>query len=159
MPAMILYNCNDNRKTINKTLGTPTVIQTITPYEPVSDLEGYVIVNYNADYMDMNYAAYLNSKYFIEDRELLTGGKMKLHLRMDVLETFKTDILACPAISERSNSGNPYISDPMIPTQSYKLYKTYYFKNAGNVISQFSYTSGAGGSSTWDPQYVLITVG
>lgn len=147
MPAMILYNVSDNPKKLNKTLGNGTEIQTITPYEPVSDLEGYVIVNYNADYMLKNYAAYLNDYYFITDRELLTGGKMKLHLRMDVLMSFQTDIKNCPCVvsrSEEPNLQNSYIVDNLRNTYAKR-----------EVISKVIGTLDYANVST----YTLITTG
>ena len=142
MPAMILYNVSDNPKKLNKTLGNGTEIQTITPYEPVSDLEGYVIVNYNADYMLKNYAAYLNDYYFITDRELLTGGKMKLHLRMDVLMSFQTYIKNCDCVFERSeNLFNSYIVDEKQPPSD-------------TMTSNITL-----GSFEWDDTLTFITVG
>lgn len=153
MPAMILYNCSDNRKNLNKTLTGGTQIETVKPYEPVSDLDGYVILDYNADYMNYNYAAYLNQFYFIEDRELLPGGKIKLKLHMDVLMSFQTDIRNCPAIAARSTIGNPYINDSMVPTQSYKLVKTYGFGDGG-----FTYWSPISGGA-WNVVYLAVTAG
>lgn len=142
MPAMILYNVSDNPKKLNKTLGNGTEIQTITPYEPVSDLEGYVIVNYNADYMLKNYAEYLNDYYFITDRELLTGGKMKLHLRMDVLMSFKTGIVNCDCVLDRATDNyNAYIIDELRPTGQ-------------PMVSNISL-----GKFVWNENIYLMTVG
>lgn len=114
MPAMILYNTISNPKALNKDLTNIIQIETIKPYEPVSDLEGYVIIDYNSDYENMNYAAYDNDFYFITDREKMIGGKMKLYLRMDVLMSFKTGIVNCPIVvlrSEVTSKHNAYIQD------------------------------------------------
>lgn len=147
MPAMILYNTTSNPKALNKDLTNGTNIETIHPYEPVSDLEGYVIVNYNSTYEDMNYAAYDNDFYFIVDREKMIGGKMKLYLRMDVLMSFSTGIVNCPIVvlrSEVTSKHNAYIQDGLRVTYADREMDTF----------------AIGDLTTQDPDsYILITVG
>jgi hypothetical protein len=164
MPLTLkLYQCTDERKKINKNINDENVAKTInnvTPYEALSDLEGYVIIDYDADVFDLNYAKLENSYYFITDRERLIGNKMKLYLKMDALFTYKTDVLRCPAIAERSNVGNPYIIDPELPLNGYKLYRTFGFKKTpGSTYGSFNYNTGSGGTQIWNPQYILVTVG
>ena len=135
MPAMILYNTTSNPKALNKDLTNSITIETIHPYEPVSDLEGYVIVNYNSNYENMNYAAYDNDFYFITDREKMIGGKMKLYLRMDVLMSFSTDIVNCPIVvlrSEVASKHNAYIQDGLRVTYADREVDTF---NIGDLTS------------------------
>lgn len=142
MPDMILYNTTSNPKALNKDLTNSIEIQTINPYEPVSDLEGYVIVNYNSNYENMNYAKYDNDYYFIVDREKMIGGKMKLYLRMDVLMSFQTGIKNCDCVFERSeNLFNNYIVDEKQPTSD-------------TMTSNITL-----GSFEWDDTLTFITVG
>jgi hypothetical protein len=128
MPAMILYNTTSNPKALNKDLTNSIQIETIKPYEPVSDLEGYVIVDYNSAYENMNYAAYDNDYYFITDREKIIGGKMKLYLRMDVLMSFRNDIVNCPIVALRSeiaSKHNAYIQDGLRVTYANREMDTF----------------------------------
>jgi hypothetical protein len=142
MPAMILYNTTSNPKALNKDLTNGTNIETIKPYEPVSDLEGYVIVNYNSAYENMNYAAYDNDFYFITDREKMIGGKMKLYLRMDVLRSFKDNIVNCDCVLDRATDNyNAYIVDELRP------------------VGQTMVSNKRLGGFTWDANMLLITVG
>lgn len=147
MPAMILYNTISNPKSLTKDLTNSITIETINPYEPVSDLEGYVIVNYNSAYENMNYAAYDNDFYFIVDREKMIGGKMKLYLRMDVLMSFSTDIVNCPIVvlrSEVTSKHNAYIQDGLRVTYADRKVVTY---PIGDLTAQDEYS------------YILVTVG
>ena len=102
MPGMTLYNTKSNPKALTKDLTGGIQIQTLNPYEALSDLDGYVIVEYNANYENINYAAYDGDYYFVTDREKLIGGKLKLYMHMDVLMSYKTDIESCPMVALRS---------------------------------------------------------
>jgi hypothetical protein len=148
---LIIYDCSSNKNTVDKVLTSPITISNVKPYEPLDELEGYIIIDYTPDkdgYRTKNYAEYLGNYYFITDRELLIGGKMKLRLRMDVLMSFSASIKNCPAIASRSTIGNPYIFDPMIPTQSYEIVKTY----------DFGFEFQHNGTAT-DYCYVMVTFG
>ena len=132
MPGMTLYNTQSNPKALTKNLTGGIQIQTINPYEALSDLEGYVIVAYNADYENMNYAAYDGDYYFVTDREKLIGGKLKLYMRMDVLMSFKTGIEKCPMValrSEMTTKHNAYIQDGLRVTYEDRETVTYKLGN------------------------------
>ena len=118
------YNNTDNPKTVNKTLSeTPTHTATITPYQPLSELTGTIILAYNSALDSANYCSFGSKYYFITDRILLTGGKIQLTLRVDVLMTYKTAIKNCPAIlarTETKEAQDIYIADPDYPIEQYK---------------------------------------
>lgn len=119
-----------------------------TPYERVSNLEGYIIVDYNADFLGANYCKFLGKSYFISDRELMTGQKMRIYTEVDVLNSFNTDILKCPAISERSSIGDKYISDSMLSRKSWENVKNY-------VLGEFTYNV----NGVFSPDLIVYTVG
>lgn len=101
------YNNTDNPKTVTKTLPeTPTHTATITPYQPLSELTGTIILAYNSDLDSANYCSFGSKYYFITDRILLTGGKIQLTLRTDVLMTYRAAILNCKAVINRSDTLN-----------------------------------------------------
>lgn len=147
MPGMTLYNTTSNPKALTKNLTGGIQIQTINPYEALSDLDGYVIIAYNADYENINYAAYDGDYYFVTDREKLIGGKMKLYLHMDVLMSFKTDIENCPMValrSEMTTKHNAYIQDGLRVTYADRETVTF---TLGNL--EYGHI----------PPFVLVTVG
>lgn len=147
MPGMTLYNTQSNPKALNKDLTGGIQIQTINPYEALSDLDGYVIIEYNAAYENINYAAYDGDYYFVTDREKLIGGKLKLYMHMDVLMSFKTDIESCPMValrSEMTTKHNAYIQDGLRVTYADRETVTF---TLGNLD---------GGAT---PLFVLVTVG
>ena len=104
------YNNTDNPKTVNKTLSAePVISATITPYQPLSELTGTIILAYDSDLDSANYCSIGTNGtkyYFITDRILLTGGKIQLTLRIDVLMTYSADILNCKAVINRSDTLN-----------------------------------------------------
>lgn len=117
-----LYNSTDNPKTIGKTLTGGTAVSSVKPYEPISELTGSILIAYTGTKFDYNYISidFSNDetphirKYFITDKELEIGGKMRLILKLDVLETFGADILKCPAVFDRTSKtgiGNSKIKD------------------------------------------------
>lgn len=107
-----LYNSTDNPKTIGKTLTGGTAVSSLKPYEPISELTGSILISYSGTKFDYNYISvdFSNDetphirKYFITDKELELGGKLRLILKLDVLETYGEDILECKAVYDRTNN-------------------------------------------------------
>lgn len=139
-----------NKNVLDKTsmLTQVGTTRSCTPYERVSNLEGYIIVDYNANFLNANYCKFLGKSYFISDRELMTGGKMKIYTEVDVLNSFNTNILVCPAISERSSIGDKYISDSMLSRKSWENVKNY-------VLGEFTYDV----NGVFSPDLIVYTVG
>ena len=72
--------------------------KTCTPYEALDDLNGYVIIDYDANVMGCNYAEYDSKKYFVTDRIRQPGQKLQVRLRIDSLSTYWGQINQCEAI-------------------------------------------------------------
>ena len=145
------FTYSGNKNVLNKegTLMRIGTTRSCVPYERVSNLEGYIIVDYNADFLNANYCKFLGKSYFISDRELMTGQKMKIYTEVDVLNSFNTDILKCPAISERTSVGDRYIIDPMLNVKSYEIVKNF------DKIGEFTFDS----NGVFAPEMVCFTVG
>lgn len=95
---------------------SPITINSVVPYEALDDLSGFVILDYNSAYEGYN-GAFLSETgkfYTITSKELLTGQRIRLNLRVDVMKTYQSEITNCTGILLRSSNtsiGNSYIND------------------------------------------------
>lgn len=107
------YKCQDDYRVCNKTLGNVvTNLTLIEPYSPLSDITGFIIVSYDAEGYKCNYVVLGSKNYFITDRELLNGNRMRIILHVDVLMNMnKTKVSVIPAKSEFVEESNMYIAD------------------------------------------------
>lgn len=104
----------------------------LTPVLIVQDL-GITTCNY-AQIPDFG-----NRYYFVTDIITLNESTLEVHLSVDVLMTYKTDILASRAIIARNqNMYNRYIPDPKYTVLSYERIQTKQFPNSfpsnGNFV-------------------------
>ena len=140
------YDYTADNRIINKSL-PETPLQTVvsaTPFRPLSDLTGTLLLAYNATAYAANYCSFGGKYYYITDRELLTGQKMQLTCRVDVLKTYASAILDLPVWCKRSATlQNKYMLDTKAPV----LQKKKVSGQPGNTI---------GAHST---DMILITVG
>lgn len=120
---MKLYRVSNDPKTVSKTLGTETDTLQCTPYEAISDIEGFVIVDYNTNRFNTNYASLQGKYYYITGREALTADRLKLYLKCDVLMTYvnTTDFQNLTVYPSRSESA--YNSWMMDGRQPYEVAK------------------------------------
>lgn len=112
-----LYSVSDDPNTLNKTLGTGSQ-RNGTPYEPVNDLSGYVILDYTEDIENYNYCAVTignKTKYYtITSKSMEIGGNVKLNLSCDVLMTYQSEINNISGILSRTATNdftNAYLQD------------------------------------------------
>ena len=83
------YFVTNDPKTVSKTLGSVQGTTQCTPYEPISDIEGFVIIDYNASTRWVtNYVSLDGKYYFITNREAMTADRLKLYLKCDVLMNY-----------------------------------------------------------------------
>ena len=89
-----LYHITDAKNVINKTLGEGTdfdiKLKGITTIDDcvIEIHTNNSIVNYNYCYIPL-----FSRYYFINDIEIFPNNIYRVHLHIDVLETYKTDIL------------------------------------------------------------------
>ena len=121
---------NDDPRKISKTFtGT-----TITCYvkEPCDILNPIFILAYSSNYETCNYCKAFDRSYFIDSIVGTPGEKMELHCHEDVLDTYKTQILAESAVVERTSdwdNKNLYLTDPEVKPYQYTRTWTRVFPN------------------------------
>lgn len=116
--------------------------------EPISITNPVVILSFDVETLKANYA-YIpdyNRYYYINDIIPLTGGRIELHLSVDVLYSFKDDILNSTAIIDKQQNignSNVYLNDGSYVTQEKEFH------------SVINYPNGF----LEDGEYILITCG
>lgn len=123
------YNYQGQPNKIKKNIGEVIVGSvTCTPYEPVSDLHGYVIIGYNAAVEACNYCEIAGRYYYVTDFVKRTAQQLEVRLELDPLMTFQTKILSQDAYvfrtsqqpaDEDSPGYNMDINDSKIPRVIY----------------------------------------
>ena len=103
-----LYKISDAPNTLKKTLGTPLRANiSCSPFEPLSDLKGKIILDYTAQADEANYCSIVDgtrTRYaFITDRVKRVGGQLTLVLEEDPLMTFKAGILEADILATRAS--------------------------------------------------------
>ena len=110
MVTINFYSYNGHPDTVNKVLGSPTPIdgalrQDFDILHPVFTLKKTPLPAFNYCYVQA-----LGRYYFVDRVEYVGNNTYELSLRVDVLKTYETQILAATGrVSERDNP-NPYIS-------------------------------------------------
>lgn len=104
------YNTNSSNNTINKILTDETTynvkFKSVADFlSPTIELKSETIFNYNYCYIE-DFKRY----YFVENIEIKPNKIYTIDLNVDVLESFKNDILNCYATVIKSNNGNNYLS-------------------------------------------------
>lgn len=126
------YDYQGANNVIQKSLNSDNLlgsVSTITPYRPLSDLTGEIILNYNqtiyrANYCILNFGTDLapyTKNYFITDRQMTTGGKMTLTLLCDVLTTYQSSVLNTSCVCRRTANMTyqcQYIVDDKAPIEA-----------------------------------------
>ncbi len=110
---LTLFKNSDGDNVINKTLNEPYDLQirlkaetdVINPMFMLSNVEG-------VDYQDYNYChiPFLKRYYFIDSLSSVNARMWKLQLTCDVLESYKTDILASNARLRRNIRNGDYFN-------------------------------------------------
>ena len=107
-----------------------------------------LILAYDSDVTGINYVVIpdFGRSYFITDIINLTGGRYEIRCKVDVLESFKSQILALPVIIDKQQNvslANTYLDDGSFITEN---------KEFNTVINFPSGFNDAG-------EYILITAG
>ena len=105
-----LYNNYSDNSVMGKTI-TLIKASEFTAKDDVSIEEPVIVLKYSDDIKDTNYCYIEKFKrfYYVRSKTVLTGGRLELELKCDVLETYKEKIKLCPAIlafSEKTGASN-----------------------------------------------------
>lgn len=147
MEVKLCYNASENNA-IGKTI---RVVETVscTIKGDMSITEPVIILATNSSTMDsVNYAIIdtFDRCYFIDKITPMTGGRYEVKCNVDVLESFKDDILRLNCVIDKQE--NPSVGNLMYDDGSYdSLVKTY------TETKQFS------GSLPSEGEYILVVAG
>lgn len=122
---LVLYQ---NKTAVNRSTRALTQIASITGHlrEGCNILNPDIRVEYNSAYLTANYAyipEFGGRYYFFREAATIEGKVMVLHLHVDVLYTYRQQIMAAPCIAERSSSN----FDLMLPDDAYAEEAGYYY--------------------------------
>ena len=104
-----LYTTNSANNVINKTLENE--IEYDIKFKDNTDIKNPMVTLRSNDIIHHNYAYIekLNRYYFIERIELYPNSIYNIYLRVDVLETYKDEILKCEGyINQQTQKVNSY---------------------------------------------------
>ena len=124
-----MYNCYDDKRKVNKTLGTALNSCAVIPTETISLLNPTFIIlksdfNFNANYL---YCDTFNRYYFIDNVRVISAQRVIIECSVDVLYSHKDEILNCTTVATR-NENTPInnITDtnlPIISAQNTRVVK------------------------------------
>ena len=103
-----LFQNKSSENTINKDL-TLITTKNINLKQSTNLYQTFLVFknDNSTDYSKINYAKMLNKYYFVSHETLQNNSLIRLHLKEDVLETYKNDILKSSAdIIEKSTPNN-----------------------------------------------------
>lgn len=148
---------NDDPRVVNKTMfnagsgGAALTASVHNLSESINLLSPVFVVASNTEYLNAThvYAAELRNRYYyINNIALMTGGKMEIQCSIDLLKTYETQLMFCPATAIRSQSaGKTHISDSKYPLNTANRYVT---------LQNFPYTPFTRRPSF---PYILTTIG
>ena len=160
------YKTYDDPKKLDKAMlpigsGQSTLTATINnTAETISLLSPTFIVATNNLYFTATHifvADMGNRYYFINDIQLLTGGKMSISCSIDVLKTYASEIIKRPCTVTRYSHAAGKIATPTyIPDSKYPLDTSQYEVFAQNYTDTPFLT---GTAALTNPCYVLTTMG
>ena len=141
-----LCNTADENNVINKTIATiDTVTATIKGDSSISNPT--LILEYKNTLIGVNYVfiSDWNRYYFVQDIRVATGGRYEIDLTVDVLQSFKEQILKCGVIlSDTEQTGlNNYL-----PSESFVV-------NCKHKTDIINFSNGLLDNG----EYILITAG
>ena len=125
----LYINTSDNRK-IGKSLTSAYYFANVEFKRPCEMLNPTIILHNITNITQYNYC-YIGDfgrYYFIDEIQVLTGGRVSIKCSIDVLETYATEIKALNAILLRGEIGQPTeITDNLLPLAKNKSVNVYEF--------------------------------
>ena len=127
MADIIFYNNNSDRRCINKNL---TNAMTISGNIKSQYTSSGISINIDVSVagitpFQFNYMKYDNKFYYIDNVDFISQNIIRLNCSVDLLETYKAQILKQSAVLERSqNIYSRYIDDDNLVLNAYKRVQT-----------------------------------
>lgn len=122
-----------------------TIKGALSVENPVLILQYKSDIQPNVNYV---YIPEYNRYYFVTDIINLTGGRYEIHCKVDVLTSFKDNILNLSCIVDKQSSkdnANMYLDDGSFVVQSKEFVDTINFPNGFNDNGEFILVTAGGG--------------
>ena len=122
-----------------------TIKGALSVENPVLILQYKSDIQPNVNYV---YIPEYNRYYFVTDIINLTGGRYEIHCKVDVLTSFKDNILNLSCIVDKQSSkdnANMYLDDGSFVVQSKEFVDTINFPNGFNDNGDFILITAGGG--------------
>ena len=151
MSKITVYHNTSDRRVMNKNI-TPIKTYECKFLESTGITNPKVVLNKKInggdayrDFQAVNYA-YLevtNRYFFVKDINLMVGGMIQLELEVDVLLSFKSQLLECSGLCLRNEYNvQPYYVDELLPFLSGRIIERYNVPNTGDIsFSQNGFNS------------------
>lgn len=131
-----LFQNKSSENTINKDL-TLITTKNINLKQSTNLYQTFLVFKNDntTDYSKINYAKMLNKNYFVSHETLQNNSLIRLHLKEDVLETYKDDILSSSAdIIEKSTPNNVRNIKTSKEVETFKLKSTVVLPKKQSII-------------------------
>ena len=131
-----LFQNKSSENTINKDL-TLITTKNINLKQSTNLYQTFLVFKNDntTDYSKINYAKMLNKYYFVSHETLQNNSLIRLHLKEDVLETYKNDILKSSAdIIEKSTPNNVRNIKTSKEVETFKLKSSIVLPKTQSVI-------------------------
>ena len=151
--TITVYKISDDRRVVNKTLGTAVATLTAVFKNDADILYPVLEVAYNSSVLTANYLYIdtLHRYYYIKNIKL-DRQRLFLECEVDVLKTYYDGIrnLTC-VVSRQSNinKAQNYLNDDFFRLLQYNEYLQLYFTKGGSIqeFSDYSYVLAAAGET------------
>ena len=144
-----LYNNKSPVEKIGKNLTDSHTISDVLLKRDTSILRPVLLVNSVQDIYTFNYMyiSEFSRYYFIDDIRSVHDNLWEISAHVDVLETYKTDILSNTAVLRRQEKKfNLYLDDPEFKTYNNERVQTKRFKGASGWTKNLHYVLVTNGS-------------
>lgn len=131
-----LFQNKSSENTINKDL-TLIATKNINLKQSTNLYQSFLVFknDNSTDYSKINYAKMLDKYYFVSHETLQNNSLIRLHLKEDVLETYKDDILKSSAdIVEKSTPNNVRNIETSKEVETFKLQSNIVLPKTQSVI-------------------------
>ena len=138
MTDITFYNNNSDRRCINKHLTDATTISgNIKSQYTSSGISIDIDVSVaGITLFQFNYMKFDNKYYCIDSVDFLSQNIIRLNCSVDLLETYKAQILEQTAVLNRSETSyNRYLTDDNLHINAYKRVQTKAFSNSFSAVS------------------------
>ena len=146
---LTLYYNSSERKVIGKSLQSVGSVTGILKGD-ASIMNPVFILESDNNYLSgVNYLYWQegNRYYYIDDIQMLTGGRMAIYCSVDVLETYSTEIKEQVAIVDKQEAiSNMYFNDGSFRKDTREFYTVKSFQNGFNDTGEYILITAGGAS-------------